>query len=571
LADWRSRLALALALIASIAAWVSLIQNHGDAVDLAGISMVQKTFTQQTIFAARWSSDGETVVYSASNDRELGIGLGSRLTAVHPQLYVIRSEYPDPQRFGPDSAHLLAVSARNEVALLTRPRYLGQRLFVGTLARMPLGGGAPREIIENVLEADWSPDGSQLAVSRFVGEGVQLEYPIGKVLYRSRDGGYLSDLRVSPAGDRVAFFDHQFRFDDRGTVMVVTTSGQRTAIDSEFGGLEGLAWLPDGESVLFSAARNSPYQIRRARVGTDARLALPSPGRLTVQDVSPDGRWLVTRDDRSSRVLVRPPGFAGIRDLSWLDGSRVSQISGDGQLLTIADDGSLSGALYSALVRNTDGSPAVRLGKGAALGISRDLRWVLARVPTSPPEFWLYPAGAGESHHLSWNGLASVTSVGFFPDGRALLVCGNETGRAPRCYRSPLDATAIVPVTPDSVAEGLLRPDGLAIAVSREHGWWVYPLDEGAPRLVPESEGAIVVRWSPDGKALWVRHLASGKPRIDQVEVSTGRRTPLVTIEMPSDQTVFSLGGISLADDPRVYAYNASSYVSLLFVVAGVR
>jgi hypothetical protein len=287
--------------------------------------------------------------------------------------------------------------------------------------------------------------------------------------------------------------------------------------------------------------------------------------------VSPDGRWLVTRDDRPTRVIAHPPGFAGFRDLSWLDGSRVSQISADGELITLSDDGTLSGVLYSSLVRQTDGAPAVRVGQGSPRGISPDKRWVLSWVPTTPPEYWLYPNGPGESHQLSWEKLESVSSVVFFPDGHSLLVCGNETGKAPRCYRSPLDATAIDPVTPDSIATGLLRPDGGALAVARTDGWWIYPLGEGAPRLVPGSGGAIVVRWSPDGKALWVRGLAGGKPSIDRVDVATGRRTLLTIIEMPPDMPVFILGTIALADDPEVYAYNAISYVSMLFVVEGVQ
>ncbi|MEO8636585.1 MAG: protein kinase [Gemmatimonadales bacterium] len=570
LSDWRSRLALGVAVIALAAAPVLQLRGRGG-VDLARVSMAQKTFAQQTIFAARWSPDGETVVYSATNTRELGMGPGLGQRAVHPRLYVIRADYPEPQPFGPDSAHLLAVSSKNEVALLTHPRYLAQRLFVGTLARMPLGGGAPREVLEQVQEADWSPDGSQLAVTRPVGGGVQLEYPVGKVLYHSGDRGYLSDPRVSPAGDRVAFFDHQFQYDDRGTVMVVDTSGNSTTIDTVFGGLEGLAWLPDGKSLLFTAARNSPYQIRRAAVGGPARIALPSPGILTLHDVTADGRWLVTRDDRPTRVIVHPPGFAGSRDLSWLDGSRVSQISADGELITLSDDGTLSGVLYSTLVRQTNGAPAVRVGHGSPRGISADKRWILSWVPTTPPEYWLYPTGPGESHQLSWKELESVSSVTFFPDGRSLLVCGSETGKAPRCYRSPLDATAIDPVTPDSIATGLLRPDGRVLAVSRTDGWWIYPLGKGAPQLVPGSRGAIVVRWSPDGKALWVRGLTGGKPSIDRVDVATGRRTLLKTIEMPPDMPVFILGNIALADDPEVYAYNATSYISMLFVVEGVR
>ncbi len=61
--------------------------------------------------------------------------------------------------------------------MLTHARYIAWRLFTGTLARMPLGGGAPREVLEDVREADWSPDGEGLAIIREVDGKERLEYP----------------------------------------------------------------------------------------------------------------------------------------------------------------------------------------------------------------------------------------------------------------------------------------------------------------------------------------------------------------------------------------------------------
>ena len=89
---------------------------------------------------------------------------------------------------------------------------------------MPFGGGAAREMLENVQEADWGPDGN-LAVVRFDQERNQLEYPIGKVLYQT--GGYISNARVSPKGNAVAFLDHPIDGDDRGAVMLVDSNGQK--------------------------------------------------------------------------------------------------------------------------------------------------------------------------------------------------------------------------------------------------------------------------------------------------------------------------------------------------------
>jgi hypothetical protein len=52
----------------------------------------------------------------------------------------------------------------------------------GTLARVTLAGGAPREILDHVDGADWTPDGSDLAVVHSKGElfANNLEFPAGK-------------------------------------------------------------------------------------------------------------------------------------------------------------------------------------------------------------------------------------------------------------------------------------------------------------------------------------------------------------------------------------------------------
>jgi sugar lactone lactonase YvrE/tRNA A-37 threonylcarbamoyl transferase component Bud32 len=555
LADRRTWLVLAIAAISLTAALILLVRSRKGSVDLAAVSVVQRTFRWETIFAARWAPDGKTIFYSAAGN---------------PRIYVIRPDYPEPQPFGPDSAHLLAISSTGELALLTHPRFRGHLVFVGTLARMPQGGGAPREIMENVREADWSPDGSQLAITHRVGEGDQLEYPVGRVRYRDGRGGYLSNPRVSPGGDRVAFFDHPRRWDDRGSVVVVDTTGKTTTVAADLSGLEGLAWDPDGRSVLFSGStQNGNYQVQRAGIGSSARLVLPSPGNLILHDVAKVGGWLVTRDDQSYRILVHPPGSAGVKDMSWLDYSIGPIISADGRLLAFTDQSSLADSLYSVMVRKTDGSPVVRLGEGVAHEISPDNRWVIGELSTAPLQFMLYPTGAGESRRLTWAGLETVNSVDFFPDGGSFFVCGNERARAARCYQSPLDGSSLEPVTPDSIDAGLLRPDGLAVLARRRDGLWVYPLSGGIPQKVAGADGDEVARWSPDGTALWVR--AAGATRIDRLDVATGRRTVLLTIDGPKDVPGFQFLGISLADDPRVYAYAAWSYSSLLFTVQGVR
>jgi len=114
----------------------------------------------------------------------------------------VRPDFPGGKSLGLAGVQLLSVSSRGELAVLTRVRYIAHSFFEGTLARMPLEGGAPREVIAGVREADWSPDGNDLAIIRDVNGKDRLEYPVGKVL--AETGGYLSNPRFSRDGKRIA-------------------------------------------------------------------------------------------------------------------------------------------------------------------------------------------------------------------------------------------------------------------------------------------------------------------------------------------------------------------------------
>jgi dipeptidyl aminopeptidase/acylaminoacyl peptidase len=127
------------------------------------------------------------------------------------------------------------------------------------------------------------------------------------VLYET--AGYVSDLRVSPDGSRVAFMDHQSRFDDRGWVKVVERDRKVTTLAGEFWGEEGLAWTPDSKTVLFAANNRQAgdeghpgdlsYQIHSVALADAGKpiSALTSPGDFLIHDVAADGRWLATRED----------------------------------------------------------------------------------------------------------------------------------------------------------------------------------------------------------------------------------------------------------------------------------
>jgi Tol biopolymer transport system component len=335
--------------VAGAAAWV-FTTSSGPGTVPSVINYAQKTYTPQTIFQALYAPDGQTIVYSAATG-------GST-----PYLYSLRSEFTEPLKVSPDPLQLLSISSRGELAVLTDPHWIAHRLCAGTLARMPLGGGAPRQIMEHVAQAVWAPDGNDLAISHEAGGVWRLEYPAGHVLYQT--GAYISDLRFSPDGKHIAYFEHPFRFDDRGGVAVVDLKGKRTLLSDGYWGEEGIAWSTDGSTVYYSAGTGyADFSIYAVTLDGKVRVAAQSAGGLVIHDIAPNGEWLATRDDLT-RVMLSGVAGGSERDISWQDLSYPSAISADGRTVLFTESGTSAGNNYQVCIRGSDGSGVVVLGEG---------------------------------------------------------------------------------------------------------------------------------------------------------------------------------------------------------------
>ncbi len=525
----------------------------------AGITFRQMSFSPEAILQAAFAPDGETVIYSTA------------LEGIVPEMFIIRPEFPEPRPLGLPGTHLLSISSKGELAVLTNARYIAHRLFIGTLARVSLGSTAPREIQEDVRQADWSPDGSELAIIRMADGKDRLEFPIGKVLYET--AGYLSDLRVSPRGDRIALFEHPVQWDDRGSVIVVDRMGKRTALSGDYWGEEGLAWSQTGEEVLFTASTLGEAQtLYGVDLSGNRRVALSSAGGLTMHDVSHTGRWLVTRDDVRGEISVLAPGASAERDLSWLDASALPFLSRDGRMLLFKDESSAAGQNYEVCLRRTDGGPVLRLGEGSPMGLSPDGKWALAIIFT-PPQLVIYPTGPGETRRLPRGDLETYQSADWFPDGKSVLVVGNEAGKASRCYAQDVLGGPPRPVTPEATTKGIVSPDGLQILYSKTGGtWFIQPVERGTARTMPGlTTDDQVIRWSADGRSLYLFRPSYVPFRLERLDLASGRRD-LIREVAPADRTgVFRISGAALTDDTKSYAYGYDRMRSQLFMVEGAR
>jgi len=319
------------------------------------------------------------------------------------------------------------------------------------------------------------------------------------------------------------------------------------------------AWM-EGESI---------YQIGAVDLAGHVRHPLIVPEGFTPQDVAPGGAWLATSDDTPSRVLGRAPGAAEERDLSWLDSSGSPVISKDGGTLAMSDWGRSAGSNYAVILRKMDGSPALSLGEGSALELSPDSKWVLVNVPSTPARLMIYPTGPGEPRRIDAGELEAYSDGHWFGDGKSLFVCGNAAGKAPRCYVRSLEAKDLRPVTPEGVDLGVVSPDGKSAVVRRVTGEFLLcPLDGGTPRpLSFMTAGDRLVRFGADDTKLWVLHGS----RVESVELSSGRRETILELGVSQGAGMTNVTGITVADDPRAYAYTAAEYSSRLFQIEGVK
>ncbi|HZJ01354.1 MAG TPA: protein kinase [Gemmatimonadaceae bacterium] len=523
----------------------------------SALSMEQKTYRYQTIFVARYTSSGDGVVYSAAE------------TGSIPTIYSLTPAYPLPRPLGDSGIHLLSVSSKDELAVLVGESWSHHRVFTGTLARMPMGGGAPRELLTSVRDADWSPDGSQLTVVHEVNGKDQLEYPIGTVIYETE--GYLSDVRMSHDGQRIAFLEHPQRGDDRGMVATVDLRGAHRLLTPQYLSLEGLAWTPEGRLVFSASTNGGIMTLSEVTVDGKIKPGVPGVGNAIIHDIGRDGRRLIVRDDYFKRIWVKRAADSALRDLSWLDISFFPLLSSDGSILVYGDGSSAAGENYATMLRRTDGSAAVRLGEGSDLAISPDKQWVMSVLPTAPMQLMIYPTGAGSSRRLDKGEFASIDYASFLGDGKEIVVCGSEPRKGSRCYQRSVSGGEFRPFTPEGVRSMVASVDGRFIVSKIGDSYRRILVSDGSSQVVPGLKSTdLIIRVSPDGNSVWTRQANVLPLRIERIDLQTGMRSRLLPDFVTHRAVVLSNPEVALADDPHTYAYVERESASYLFELKGM-
>ena len=521
----------------------------------------QITFSRGEVNAALFAPDGQTVVYSAAWE-------GAPF-----EVFINRPESPESRPFGLSSAEVLAISRTGEMAVILQPVRTKAFVTTGRLARISIAGGAPRDILDGVQYADWSPDGKDLAIVRDFGTKCRLEYPIGKPIYET--SGWISHPRFSPKGDLVAFIDHPLPNDDGGRVAVVDIAGKKRDVSPLYATAQGLVWRPDGSEIWYTAAEGGFNRaVHGVTLSGKVRLVGRVPGISTIRDISQTGRVLMTNESARLGILARGPGEEKDRELSWLDYSLVTDIRSDGSKILITESGEGGGPAYSAYLRGFDGAPAVRLGDGSTEAFSPDGAWAISVTHTATPQILLLPTSVGEPRTLSHDGL-DVFNADFLPDGKTLLFTASEAGRGTRLYQRDSSGSKARAVSPEgySLYRGTVTADGKSAVVSGPDGRvYLYPVQGGEPTALPGlTNRHRPIRWGSDGKTLYVQEANRMPMQAFEYDSASGR-LDLWKEVLPADAA--GLAGASrfvVTPDGRYYAYSYLRVLSYLQLVEGLK
>jgi Tol biopolymer transport system component len=369
------------------------------------------TFRRGSVGRARFAPDGQSIIYSAKWGTEPS------------QIFMTRLGNPESLKLPvPDSTSLLAVSSRGELALsLDGPTS-------STLATMPLAGGAPREVADDVRSADWTPDGKGVVVLR----NGRLEFPIGKVLYQATS---ISTPRFSPKGDRIAFRESRADLSGLGEagewwISTIDLAGKKTELRQN--AKTRIVWNSTGDEIWFaSGAPGEVGTIRAVTLAGRSRVVTRLPANNVLEDVSRDGRVLLAIGNIRNEAWCLPAGETKERDLGWFSSTDAADISADGKAVLLREYGEAGGPWGSTYLRRVDGSAAVKVTEGTAEALSPDAKLV-ACVRENPPRILLVPTGAGEPRTIVNEGFEeysqSSNSMRFSPDGRRLFFVGIVRG-----------------------------------------------------------------------------------------------------------------------------------------------
>lgn len=534
------------------------------------------TFQNGIIRTAKFSPDGETIVFSAAWNNSVA------------ELYTLPFASGEIRALGVENAEVLSISPAGELAVLLNPKPIGFHR-IGTLAILPATGESHVEVLQDIHCADWHPlknsdslprDAASLAVVRDDDGVNRLEFPPGNVICETE--GWISHPRFSPDGKKIAFIEHLFLGDDCGYVAFCDLeNGKEKRILSELcTTVQGLGWSND--EIWFTAGhRGSGRELKAVNLRGESRTIYRAMGNLTLHDVSNDARALVTDDKTRVQTAARRAVDESERDLSWHDWTLPRALTEDGETLLFEEGGVSGGNQFAAYTRNLDGSGVKKIGDGSALALSPDGRYALLRFHSPRSRLALIPTGAGEIIELEndpANPLDYDVFASFFPCGKRIIFTASDTRGNKKIYvQSVAGGEPVCFATGEEGVKKLsahtISPDGkFAILTDSENRLALYQADTGA-LLSPlkNLENFWLIGWSDDSGNLFVWRRDGIPATVYKYNLASGEMEEWLKL-LPKEPTdVSQIGSIKLTPDGKTYAYSYMRESSSLYLMEDLR
>jgi hypothetical protein len=411
----------------------------------------------------------------------------------------------------------------------------------GMLARASVAGGAPRVMLDNVIAADFSPDGQMLAAIVGLPGAFSLQFPVGTERWKTSYP--ISHVRVAPDGQQLAFLSHPLGGDE-GDVKVLGKAGEPRTISAGWITLGGLAWAKGGRELWFTGARRGGVrELRAVTLDGRERELYRSTESLTLEDVAPDGRALLSAGSTRSHVVYGSINDTADRDLAWFDFTVQPSVSADGKLVAFTEAGEGAGGTYRIFVRPAGGGPAVRVTDGGGGAISPDGTQVFAFAPPDLHDGILAPTGAGAPKRIPLKTLEQIVSLGWFPDGRHMFVVANEPGHDIRTWRLDAATGKLEPVTGEGVRGRVISPNGRLLTVTDHGARDLLDLQTGSKVAAKGDEAADVpIGFTADSSAVYLFQPDPQGGQIFRLEIASGTRTLARTLHPADPAGLVGLG-----------------------------
>jgi Tol biopolymer transport system component len=551
---WTTVVALGLLLIVGLTVIASL--NRLKTSTIAQHSQTARYLTNRDGFisASRFAPNGKGIIYSAGFD-------GKPL-----ELFLTDVDGSESRPAGIQSAALKSVSRTGKIAVLLNFELNWSDGYNGTLAILPAVDGKPEVVMEGVDDAAFAPDGNSFAIVRSVMGEQQLEYPAGRLLYKST--GWMSYPRFSPKGDKIVFFEHPLG-DISGSVVTFDLASQKkTDISTGWKSLKGLAWNPKNDEVWFAGSKlGRRMSIHAVSQSGQLRMNLyevPGLG-ARIDDISDDGKMLINQGSNHS-TMVMLEGKSATEVVGQYAWTTSADLSADGKTLLCyewgyeASDPSNVNTVY---LRKLNSAESIKLGPGKALALSPDGNWALVLQTTPQPQLVLLSTSHAETRTLPNRGMREYHYASFFPDGQQILFTGVEAREdgAIRSYVQDVNTGEVRPLTEELTVALRVSPDGKSvITLQPDRIYYIQPLDGREATPIPGLDpGDEPIQWSDDGRAVFVIGPGEFATKIYRVNLATGNRREFKVIDPPNKIGLVGLevdpGGILITPDGKVCVY----------------